>query len=116
MLEYVAASALGELLGSTHPVATHSVTLSLGAEEGATFAPAAARAALRAVEAYAVIIAADMVAAVRAIRMTRATVSDRLADVLSACSTLSNETHDRDLSADLDAAIVLLPSLSRFAT
>jgi histidine ammonia-lyase len=114
MLEYVAASALGELLVTAHPVETQSVTLSLGAEEGANFAPAAARAALRAGESYAVIIAAELMAAVRAIRLSGAAGSGRMADVMAACAALPAQTPDRDLSADLDAAVALLPTLHQF--
>jgi histidine ammonia-lyase len=114
MLEYVAGSALGELLVSAHPVETQSVTLSLGAEEGANFAPAAARAALRAGESYAVIIAAELVAAVRAVRLLDAAGSGRMSDILAACASLPAPPPDRDLSADLDVAVALLPSLSHF--
>ena len=92
MLEYVAASALGELLVAAHPVETHSVTLSSGAEEGANFAPAAARAALRAVDSYALIIAAELVAAVRALRQSEVPVPARLAEVVAACASLPSET------------------------
>ena len=113
-LEYVAASALGELLAAASPVGAHTVTLSLGAEEGASFASAAARSALRAAESYQVMIAAELVAAVRAIRMSAAPRSDRVAAVMSACADLPAETQDRDLTADLDLAVDLLPALNRF--
>ena len=114
MLEYVAASALGELLVAAHPVATQTVTLSLGAEEGANFAPAAARAALTSVRSYQVLIAAELVAAVRAVRMSGAAVTTRLADVMAACTNLPARTADRDLSDDLDLAIALLPTIGQF--
>jgi histidine ammonia-lyase len=88
--------------------------LSLGAEEGANFAPAAARAALRAGVSYAVIIAAELVAAVRAVRLLDAAGSGRMSDILAACASLPAPPPDRDLSADLDVAVALLPSLSHF--
>lgn len=90
------------------------MTLSLGAEEGATFASAAARSALDAVAAYEVIIAAELVAAIRAIRMCSVPLSSRLADIVYACSSLPAGTEDRDLSVDLDVAADLFPALSRF--
>lgn len=114
MLEYVAASALGELLVTAHPVGTQSVNLSLGAEEGANFAPAAARAALNSVRSFAVIIAAELVVAVRAARRSGVAFPVRLAGVVAACEALPADTADRDLSADLDVAVALLPTLARF--
>ena len=112
-LEYVAGSALGDLFATAHPVGTQSVTLSLGAEEGATFAAAAARSLLNAVQVYQVIIAAELVAAIRAIRMCSVPLSERLADVVSACAALPAPTQDRDLSDDLDVAASLFPALRR---
>jgi histidine ammonia-lyase len=113
-LEYVAASALADLRALAVPVATGTVTISRGAEDDASFAPTAARLTLDAVEPLRVLVACELVAAVRAVRQRGLPdgVSARLRDVLEACGRLPHDMADRDLSADLDTAGDLLDDLA----
>jgi histidine ammonia-lyase len=113
-LEYVAASALADLRALAVPVATGTVTISRGAEDDASFAPTAARLALQAAEPWRVLVACELVAAVRAVRQRGLPdgVSARLRDILEACAPLPREVADRDLSVDLDTAGDLLDDLA----
>jgi histidine ammonia-lyase len=113
ILEYVAASALGELRAAATPAGVQSVTLSRGVEEDASFASLAARQALTAAENYQTMIACELVAAVRALRMQRRIPGNPgLASALAACADLSADTTDRDLTPDIDLATSLLPELA----
>jgi histidine ammonia-lyase len=103
--EYVAASALGSLRALATPVAVQTVTLSRGAEEGASFASQAARQTLEAVEAYRAVLACELVAAVRALRMRGLRPS-------GAPARLPDELADRDLTGDLDQASALLDDIA----
>ena len=68
-LEYAAGSALGDLRASAAPASLQTVSLSRGVEDDASFASLAARQALAAGPAYAVVLAAELVGAVRAVRL-----------------------------------------------
>jgi histidine ammonia-lyase len=68
MLQYVAASALGDLLLAATPAGLHVTLLSRGVEDDASFASLAARQAQQASEHLQVVIACEAVAAVRALR------------------------------------------------
>jgi histidine ammonia-lyase len=103
--EYVAASALGSLRALATPVAVQTVTLSRGAEEGASFASQAARQTLEAVGAYRTVLACELVAAVRALRMRGVTPG-------GAPARLPDGIADRDLTRDLDLAGMLLDELA----
>jgi histidine ammonia-lyase len=103
--EYVAASALGSLRALATPVAVQTVTLSRGAEEGASFASQAARQTLEAVEAYRAVLACELVAAVRALRLRGLAPhgpAARLPDAMA----------DRDLTGDLDQAGAVLAEIA----
>jgi histidine ammonia-lyase len=102
--EYVAASALGSLRALATPVALQTVTLSRGAEEGASFASQAARQTLEAVDAYRAVLSCELVAAVRALRLRGLALS-------GPAVVLPDGMADRDLTADLDAAGAVLPEL-----
>ena len=69
VVEYVAASALGDLRAAADPAATQTTSLSRGAEDAASFASLAARQLLASAEAYELLVAAETVTAVRANRM-----------------------------------------------
>jgi len=113
ILEYVAASALGDLRAAAAPAGVQSVTLSRGVEEDASFASLAARQAMTAVENYQILIACELVAAVRAMRMQqRFPGNPGLTSALAACADLSADTTDRDLTPDIDLATSLLPELA----
>lgn len=113
-LEYVAASALAGLRASATPVATQTARLSRGAEDDASFACTGAQLALADVEPLRVLLASELVAAVRAVRMRGMPddVPARLRQVLQRCEPLPSGVEDRDLSADLDLAGGLLDGLA----
>lgn len=111
IVEYVAASALGALRALATPASLQTVTLSRGVEDSASFAPLAARQALDAVAAYRTVLACELLAAVRAVRM-RGLRPAGLAIALDTCAPLGTSTLDRDLTADLATAEELLEPLS----
>jgi histidine ammonia-lyase len=104
--EYVAASALGTLRVLATVTGTQTVTLSRGLEEDASFASLAARQALEAVEPLKAVLACELVAAVRALRMRHLPVPEEVA-------ALPCDTVDRDLTGDLETACSLLDALAR---
>ena len=69
IVEYSAASALAELRALATPAGTQVVTLSRGVEEDASFATLAAQQALGAVSRFRAVLAAELVAALRCLRM-----------------------------------------------
>ncbi len=114
ILEYVAHDALASLRQAALPVTLGTAVVSRGVEDHASFATQAARAAWSAAEAYRQVLACELVAAVRALRMRPADLMDLpireafdLADAV-----LDPELADRPLSADLEAAALVL---NRFA-
>ncbi len=69
IVEYSAASALAELRALATPAGMQVVTLSRGVEEDASFATLAASQALAAVEKYRAVLAAELVTALRCLRI-----------------------------------------------
>jgi histidine ammonia-lyase len=113
-LEYAAASALGELRGLAAPASIQTVSLSRGVEDDASFASQGARQALDARSPLSVVLAAELVAAVRAVRLSgRAVPEQGWGAVVSACSALDADPKDRDVSGDLETAAELLPRLAQ---
>lgn len=113
LLEYVAADALGELRALATPAGLQSVVLSRGVEEDASFAALAARQALRGVTALRTVLACELVAAVRALRLRGGLpAGSALGAALQACAELPPELGDRDLTPDLSLAGELLPGLA----
>jgi len=113
ILEYTAAAALGRLRHLAHPVAPQTVVLSLGREEHASFSTLAAELTLESVEPYTILIAAELVAAMRALRMhDRPPAGEMLRRAYDrAIAELDESTADRDLAPDLAAAIALTKEL-----
>lgn len=111
IVEYVAASAVAGLLAT--PASLQSVTLSRGVEEDASFASLAAVKVMQSVALYRTALAGELVAAVRAIRLKGGTLPDALSEVGSAVEVLSAEMEDRDLTADIAAAELLLDDVVR---
>ena len=110
-LEYVAASALAQLRAAATPTAVQSVSISRGVEEDANFAALGARQVLDSIAAYRVMLASELVAAVRAIGQRAITVPGPLGTALDHCLAAlpaDNDDDDRDLTADLLAADTLL--------
>ncbi len=114
ILEYVAHDALATLRQAALPVTLGTAVVSRGVEDHASFATQAARAAGQAADAYRQVLACEVVAAVRALRMRPADVVElpiRAAFDL-ADAVLDPTLSDRPLSGDLEAAATLL---DRFA-
>jgi histidine ammonia-lyase len=102
ILEYVAHSALAELRHLAAPVTLGGAVLSLGTEDHASFTPQAARSALAAVEPLEIVLACELVASVRTLRLRGVPCGLPLDPALD----------DRPLDADLDVARGLLPGLA----
>ncbi|WP_217132905.1 aromatic amino acid lyase [Leucobacter chinensis] len=115
MVEYLAASAMGDLVQAASPSAIQSTTLSCGVEDDATFASTGIRKLTTAIESFEVMLACELVMAVRALRLSqpeRFELSKPLARAMQLCEALPAEMHDRDLRNDISLAKQLLPSLS----
>lgn len=114
ILEYSAASALAEVRASAMPASAGHAVLSRGVEEAATFASQAVRQALRAVDAYRLVLACELVAAVRAVRLHASVPSAPAFTVLDVAAALglSAEPDDHPLTAEVAAAAELLPELA----
>ncbi|MFI6450291.1 aromatic amino acid lyase [Streptosporangium amethystogenes] len=102
ILEYVAHSALAELRHLAAPVTLGGAVLSLGTEDHASFTPQAARSALAAIEPLEIVLACELVASVRTLRLRGVPCDLPLDPALD----------DRPLDADLDVARGLLPGLA----
>jgi histidine ammonia-lyase len=114
ILEYVAHDALAQLRQAALPVTLGTAVVSRGLEDHASFATQAARAAGNAAVAYRHVLACELVAAVRALRMRSASLIDlpvRTAFDLAA-AVLSPDLNDRPLSEDVDHAAAVLDSLA----
>jgi histidine ammonia-lyase len=109
ILEYSASSALAEVRASAMPASAGHTVLSRGLEEAASFASQAVRQALRAVDAYRLVLSCELVAAVRAVRQLP-TPPPPAFTVLD--SALSHTTEDHPLTSDVSAASDLLPALA----
>ena len=114
IVEYSAASALAELRALATPAGIQVVTLSRGVEEDASFATLAARQALDSVSRFRAVIAAELVAALRCLRMQGA----RPPALEPALAWLDErdggvpDMHDRDLTYDLVMAEESVTSLA----
>lgn len=114
ILEYVAQSAVADIRRLASPAALGSAVLSRGVEEHAGFSTQSARATTEAVPAYRIVLACELVAAVRALRMRGIRPPGRaLAEAFErAAGVLPADTSDRPLDADLVAAQRLLLALA----
>ncbi|MFF4696152.1 aromatic amino acid lyase [Streptomyces chattanoogensis] len=109
--EYAAQSALAELRGAAQPVTLGHAVISRGVEEHASFASTGARRLLESVEHFRLVLACELVAAVRALRMRGlAPAGDgELRDFHArAAQMLDPSLADRNLTADIEAAAALL--------
>jgi histidine ammonia-lyase len=115
ILEYVAHSAIADIRRLATPAALGSAVLSRGVEEHAGFSTQSARATTDAVSAYRVVLACELVAAVRALHMQGRTPSGRLGEVFTrAVEVLDPATQDRALDGDITAATELLPRIAAY--
>lgn len=117
ILEYVSQSAIAEIRRLAAPAALGSAVLSRGVEEHAGFSTQSARATTEVVEAYRIVLACEMVAAVRALRLrgTRPHGRGLGAAFDLAAGALPPGTADRALDTDLAAAQRVLPELAEAA-
>jgi len=115
ILEYVAHSAIADIRRLAAPAALGSAVLSRGVEEHAGFSTQSARATTDVVDAYRVVLACEVVAAVRALRLRAVTpAAPVLAEAFElAAEALPGSTADRALDDDLAIAQTLLPALAR---
>jgi len=113
ILEYVAHSALADIRQLATPVVLGGAVLSVGTEEHASFATQAARSATGVVQAYRVVLACELVAAVRALRLRETRpAGGRLALAFDRADTaIPHVVTDRPLDADLAAAEEVLAGL-----
>ncbi|MFT4233243.1 MAG: aromatic amino acid lyase [Leucobacter sp.] len=116
--EYVAASALGEVLASAAPVAAHSVVLSCGVEDDATFATTGLGKLERAITAFETMLACEIVVAVRAARISgasRSRLSPGMRRLFELARELPEDMHDRDLREDVEIAQSLIEGFAGVA-
>jgi histidine ammonia-lyase len=110
VLEYTAASALESLRQSADPVTRHTTTISMGTEDHAPFATQSVFATHHAIEAARMVVACELVTAVRAAR--KVTLGPSAKGIVEQCAALPIDTTDRPLAADVGIALSLLDSLA----
>jgi histidine ammonia-lyase len=110
ILEYLAQDALARARILTTPVSTGHAVLSLGLEEHASFSTQAAWACEQIVELAPVVLACELVAAVRALRLDpdRLPTSPVRQVYDAAAAVLDEERADRPFDDDLAAAVRLV--------
>jgi histidine ammonia-lyase len=115
ILEYVAHDALTELRQAALPATLGTAVVSRGIEDHASFSTQAARAATAACAAYQQVLACELVAAVRALRMRDADLVDLpVRDAFERASeVLDASVDDRPLTDDIAAAVGVLDTLAR---
>ncbi|WP_375479315.1 aromatic amino acid ammonia-lyase [uncultured Jatrophihabitans sp.] len=114
LVEYVAAAALGDLRSAANPAAVQTTSLSRGVEDAASFASLSARQLVASAESYELLVAAELLTAVRANRMAATPPTETLRAVLDTCADLPTAVADRDLTVDIDIARRLVSKLTRF--
>lgn len=112
VVEYVAAAALGDLRAAAAPASTQSITLSRGIEDTASFASLAARQLLTAADRYELLIACELVAALRAVRISGPALSPLQRRAAELSAELSPVLDDRDLTGDIEVGRRLVPVLA----
>ncbi len=118
--EYSAAAAVAELHQRSLPAGMAWTTLSLGHEDGASFATQSANAAREAVTPFRAVLSAELTVAARALRISgwpgeglRDKAAPLLGDLLDTVLTaLPDELGDHDLGPELTLASELLPTLA----
>ncbi len=112
VVEYVAAAALGDLRAAAAPASTQSITLSRGIEDTASFASLAARQLLTAADRYQLLVGCELVAALRAVRISKPALTTAQSRAVELCAGLSPVLDDRDLTGDIEIAQALIPRLA----
>jgi len=114
ILEYVAHDALAQLRHAALPVTQGTTIVSRGLEDHASFSTQAARQAPAGAEALRYVLACELVAAVRALRMQAPQLADvpARAALERAASELDPALEDRSLSDDVARAADVLPQMA----
>ncbi|MEV6980388.1 aromatic amino acid ammonia-lyase [Sphaerisporangium sp. NPDC051017] len=115
ILEYSATSALARLRGAAQPASLGHAVLSRGMEDHASFAPQSARQTLDAAGCYRLVLACELVAAVRALRLRGTAPGPSTpagAAFALAAARLDPRDEDRPLGSDVDTAAHLLHALA----
>ncbi|WP_433789834.1 aromatic amino acid lyase [Actinoplanes sp. CA-252034] len=112
--EYVVQDLLAEMRAVVQPTASGTLTISLGLEEHASFATQGARSLRTMARLTPTLLAAELVAAVRALRLAPERLTGGvLREAWSLAATqLSDDLTDRPLDTDLTRAAALLPTLA----
>jgi histidine ammonia-lyase len=110
MLEYTAHALAAEVRSLVLPVASQTVSVARGVESHASLAPIAARRAAEALDALRMLVATELVIAVRALRLRGREPAGRGARALyeRAAEQLNPDLGDRPLHADVETAHALL--------
>jgi histidine ammonia-lyase len=117
VLEYAAQGALATVRHAAAPTTLGTATVSRGVEDHAPFAPEAARQLGAAIAAAREVVASEVVAAVRALRLRGVAVGGRLGTALDELTpSLDADMADRDLGPDLRAAITWLDAPAGYVT
>ncbi|MDT0457829.1 aromatic amino acid ammonia-lyase [Streptomyces sp. DSM 41527] len=115
ILEYAAGAALGEMRAVSQPASLGHAVLSRGVEEQASFASLGARQSLRAAAHYRQVLACELVATVRALRMRSLEPDPDIplaAAYAFAADALDPRMEDRPLTDDVAVAAGLLDGLA----
>jgi histidine ammonia-lyase len=113
VVEYVAGGALAELRALAAPAGLQGIVLSRGLEDDASFASLAARQALDAVAQLRVLLATELLTAVRVLGPD-AQVSPALAPVMHAVAAAApsvTDRRDRDLTGELESLAEIVDEL-----
>jgi histidine ammonia-lyase len=118
ILEYVSQSALAELRHAATPATLGNAVLSRGAEDHASFSAQAANRTTDLIGSYQTVLACELVAAVRALRLREREPRAGALRVAyeKATTALDARLADRPLDTDLANAITLLPELGDLST
>lgn len=109
ILEYVVQDALARARTMTTPVSTGHAVISLGLEEHASFSSQAARWTEAVLDSAAVVVACELVAAVRALRADPSRLRGTLRGVFEAAAGVLDEDRlDRPLGGDVARAVRLV--------
>lgn len=115
VIEYTAHAAAAEVRSLVTPVAAQTVSVSRGVESHSSLAPIAARRAAETLEALRVLIATELVVAMRALRVAghEPVGAGTRPLYASAASRLDPDLRDRPLHPDIEAARLLLEQWDR---
>jgi histidine ammonia-lyase len=110
VVEYTAHAAAAEVRSLVTPVAAQTVAVSRGVESHSSLAPIAARRAHETLQALQVLIATELVVAVRALRLARhePTGAGTRSLFEAAAAELNPELEDRPLHPDIEAARIMI--------